>query len=62
MMSKRVSFAFTFGDMAFGLIKYCLHDKDSGETYAVIDVPKKTDAPDTEQIFPSSHDSLKKCM
>ena len=62
-MSKRVSFAVMFqnnGDMAFGLIKYFLHDKDSGETYAVIDVPETTDAPDPLSKFSIHHIWLSK--
>ena len=62
-MSKRISFAVMFqnhDEMAFGLIKYFLHDKNSGETYVVIDVPKTTDAPHTLSKFSVHHIWLSK--
>lgn len=57
-MSKRVSYAVLFqtsGDMEFGFVKYFVHDKESGETFAVIDVPNTTDAPVTLKKFALHH-------
>lgn len=62
-MNKRVSYAVMFeknGAMEFGLIKHFIHDKESGETYAVVDVPKTTHAPDTLAKFALHHIWLSK--
>ena len=62
-MNKRVSYAVMFeknGTMEFGLIKHFIHDKESGETYAVVDVPKTTHAPDTLAKFALHHIWLSK--
>ena len=62
-MNKRVSYAVMFeknGAMEFGLSKHFIHDKESGETYAVVDVPKTTDAPDTLAKFALHHIWLSK--
>lgn len=47
-MKKRISYAVllqNYTETKFGLVNYFVHDKDSGETYAVMDIPQITDAP-----------------
>lgn len=47
-MNKRISYAVMFlnnGKSEFGLIQDFVHDKDSGDAYAVIDIPKISNSP-----------------
>lgn len=57
-MSKRISHAVMFQSHAgteFGLIKYFVHDKDTGETYALMHISEVTDSPPALRKFSHHH-------